>query len=395
MKILVVATKSPWPPQDGGRLALWLTMQGLAAAGHELMLVAPVESGVEARCAATFDALQSVCVPHLLVSPRRHWLGAVSSALATGRSLSVVRHRAVVIEEGVARCVASWRPHLIHVEQLQALANCDAARAAKIPIVLRMQNIESSLWNQVARLRTVAWPLRWEARRLRREERRALRVAARVVALTESDARQLREMEDINAESHVFAVAPAFPRELDCAMRLEGAPSIVLAGSTGWWPNEHGIRWFADAVMPLLTSRVPTARAHVFGGPPIDRVGILWHRAPAEAIDAFPAASIVAIPLHVGSGIRMRILDAWARGLPVVATSVAAAGLPVVSGRELLIADSAVEFVDAIRRLGQDESLRQTLVAAGRLYLARHHDGVAVTADLLRVYGQAVSATGS
>jgi hypothetical protein len=391
MKVLVVATKSPWPPQDGGRLALWLTMQGLAAAGHELMLVAPVESGVEGSCAASLEALKAVCIPQLLVSPRRHWLEAGASALVHGRSLSVARHRSVVIAQGVARCIESWRPHLVHVEQLQALANCSAARAAAIPIVLRMQNVESSLWSQVAGLRAMAWPLRWEARRLRDEERRALHVAARVVTLTERDAAQLRDTDADRAESRVFPIAPAFPPELGRAKRLDGSPSIVLAGSTGWWPNEHGIRWFADAVMPLVSSRQPDARAHVFADMTVERLGVICHRAPADAIEAFPESSIVAVPLHVGSGIRMRILEAWARGLPVVATSIAAAGLAVETGRELLIADSAEEFASAIERVDRDETLRQALVAAGRAYLARHHESVAETAALLRVYEQALA----
>ena len=92
------------------------------------------------------------------------------------------------------------------------------------------------------------------------------------------------------------------------------------------------------------------------------------------------------MPLLTGSGIRMRILEAWARGLPVVATRVAAAGLAVESGRELLIADSADAFAQAVQRLQADATLRAQLIANGRAYLRRHHEPAACAAALIDHY---------
>ena len=147
MKILVVATKSPWPPIDGGRLALWLTLQGLAAAGHQLQLVAPVDQLADAYCPHALAELATLCTPHLVVARRHGWLAAAWRALRDNAALTVARHRLDAVEQAVKHIAQSWQPDVIHVEQLQAFGN---AVTAGVPIVLRMQNVESSLWQQVA-----------------------------------------------------------------------------------------------------------------------------------------------------------------------------------------------------------------------------------------------------
>jgi polysaccharide biosynthesis protein PslH len=390
MRILVVATKSPWPPRDGGRLALWLTLRGLADAGHEVMLVAPVDNQAEAGSEADLSALRRVCIPQLVVATRRSWLMSVIDALVNRRAVTVARHRLSAVQAKISDRVTSWRPDILHVEQLQALGNCDAARCARVPVLLRMQNVESSLWHQVARARWQSRPLGWEARRLQRDEARALRSVNRVVALTVRDALALREAVDISQANRITAIAPPFPGALDAAEPLSGQPCVVLAGSSGWWPNREGTDWFVDHVHPLLMAALPNAQVHIFGGSERAVSGVKVHAAPDDAIAAFPNDAIAAIALHIGSGIRMRILEAWARGLPVVATSTAAAGLQVQSGRELLIADSAEDFAAAIRRVAEYKALRQALIDGGRDYLSRHHDSAVQTAALVQQYEAAM-----
>lgn len=386
MKILCVATKSPWPPNDGGRLALWLTLQGLAAAGHTLRLVAPVHSMPDAR---VLDMLRSVCEPVLVPVPPRSWVRAAAAALRHGTALTLARHRHVQVSAAVASSLREFAPDVVHVEQLQALAHCDAARGAGVAVVLRMQNVESALWEQVGRARWRFAPLRIEAARLRRDETRALATCSHTVALTGRDAIALRG--PAHGEHRVTAIAPPFPPVLDAGPPQPGAPALALAGSAGWWPNRDGTRWCLDAVAPLLRKALPDARLHVFGGERVDAPGTIWHVAPDDARTAFPAGAIALVPLHIGSGIRMRILEAWARGLPVIATSTAAAGLAVTSGRELLIADTPHATVDAIATLARDPAACAALVAAGRDHLARHHDAQALTATLVAVYRAAIA----
>lgn len=382
MKILVVATKSPWPPHDGGRLVLWLTLKALAAAGHTLHLVAPADAGGAEP--ATLDQLRTVCTPQLIPLRPRGWAAAAWRAAREGSALSLLRHRHAAVAAAVAACITDWRPDIVHAEQLQALGNCDAAFGTESRVVLRMQNVESSLWQQLAQARPLLPLLAFEARRLRAAEARLLQHVAATLTLTADDAAALRVIAP-RAAANIAAVAPPFPSELPAGPRVAGEPALVLAGSAGWWPNRQGLDWFLADVAPRLRGDAGL-RIHLFGaGVPAWR-GVVAHAAPADSAAAFPHGAVAAVPLLTGSGIRMRILEAWARGLPVVATRVAAAGLSVESGRELLIADSAGSFAQAVQALQADAALRAQLIANGRAYLRQHHEPAACAAALAQQY---------
>lgn len=383
MKILVVATKSPWPPHDGGRLVLWLTLQALAAAGHTLHLIAPVDADVVD--AVALGPLRTVCTPQLIPRRPRGWAAAAWRAAGDGSALSLARHRHAAIAAAVAARIADWRPDIVHAEQLQALANCDAAFTGGPPVLLRMQNVESSLWRQLAQARPwLRAILGFEARRLRAAEARLLPRVAATVTLTDDDAAALRGIAP-GAAANIVAIPPAFPAELPAGPRIDGEPALALAGSAGWWPNRQGLDWFLAEVAPQLRDDA-TLRVHVFGAARAAPRDVVVHAAPADSARAFPDGAIAAVPLLTGSGIRMRILEAWARGLPVVATSVAAAGLAVESGRELLIADGAGAFAQAVQHVHADAALRARLIAHGRAYLRRHHEPAAAAAALAQHY---------
>jgi glycosyltransferase involved in cell wall biosynthesis len=382
MKILVVATKPPWPPHDGGRLVLWLTLQALAAAGHALHLIAPVDA--DDVDPAALAHLRTVCTPQLIPLRPHGWAAAAWHAAREGSALSLARHRHAAVAAAVAARIADWRPDIVHAEQLQALGNCDAAFGAGARVVLRMQNVESSLWRLLAQARPLLPLLAYEARRLRAAEARLLRRVAATVTLTGDDAAALRTIAP-QAAANIVAVAPPFPAELPAGPRVAGEPALVLAGSAGWWPNRQGLDWFLADVAPRLRDSAGL-RLHVFGGGTPSQRDVVAHAAPADSAAAFPDGAIAAVPLLTGSGIRMRILEAWARGLPVVATRVAAAGLAVESGRELLIADSAGAFAQAVQRLQADPALRAQLIANGRAYLRRQHEPAACAAALTDQY---------
>jgi glycosyltransferase involved in cell wall biosynthesis len=178
---------------------------------------------------------------------------------------------------------------------------------------------------------------------------------------------------------------------LPAGPELPGEPALALAGSAGWRPNADAALWFMKAVWPHIARAFPRARLHLFGGRDDGRGhGVASHPAPVDSLSAFPLNGLCVVPLHAGSGIRMRILEAWARGLPVIATTIAARGLDVVSGRELVIADSAEQFVAAIERLTHDAGFRQALIAAGRDYLRTRHDPAAATDALVAAYRAAI-----
>lgn len=105
-----------------------------------------------------------------------------------------------------------------------------------------------------------------------------------------------------------------------------------------------------------------------------------------ESRAAFPRGALLAVPLFVASGVRMKILEAWARRVPVVASPTAVSGLEATHGRHLLVAPTAEAFVESIVSLHRDPSRRATLVAGGASLLAERHKPASVAEALGLVY---------
>jgi hypothetical protein len=316
----------------------------------------------------------------------RPLLRAALAGLPRSLPASVARHRKPAVERRVGSLLDTEPFEVVHAEQLQAVANCRVpAASARVPLVLRAQNVESRLWSGFAR----GWlgPLaRLEARRLRAFEAAAVAGSALTLALTTEDASALALLSA--APYKVAVVRAPFPECLPAAdSRLAGEPALVLLAGRGWPPNALGAAWFEREVWPAVQASVPGARLHRFGDdlpPPAD--GVVVHPSPPDSREAFAPGAILVVPLLVASGVRMKILEAWARGVPVVATPAAAAGLEARAGRELLIATSAEDFAHSVRRLSDDPRWAAELARHGREQLARLHDPQLVAARLEQWY---------
>jgi hypothetical protein len=386
MRLLWVVTKAPWPPIDGGRVVVANTLRALAAEGHELTLVSPFDPDGQDR--QQLEAhLRQFCEPRLVAASPRSLARAFVRSKCDGIPLAISRHVQPAVRHEVARCLSLTRFQLVHAEQLQALPQCEPAVRQSVPIVLRAQNVEADLWAGLARFWRLLRPIAaHECARLARYEGEAVRTVAATVALTARDADRLREL--TAADGTVQHVPAPFPEWLPSEARpLSGAPAVVLL-ENGWWPNREGTAAFVSRMWPWVHGQMPAAVLHLFGTSVPSRLpgGVVVHPPPAESGVAFPLGSILVVPLRVASGGRIKILEAWARGVPVVATAEAAAGLEAQDGRELLIADDGASFTAAIRRFHQDTAFAAASIAAGRALLRRLHDPRSVAKQLVEVY---------
>ncbi len=384
MNILFIASRPPWPPTDGGRVLMAYTVEGLIHRGHHVTVVAPTAGGLPnagSGAAPVSDRLRLVLIP----DQRPSGLSAVLMSVLQGWPLSVARQSSAATRVEVARSVGAERFDVVHVQQLQALPKADAAFGWRVPVVLRTENVESDLWHALSATRPLVRPLvLLEAHRLARYEARALGRVAATAALTESDARRLRRLAP---DADVEVVPAPMPTQLPAASRaLEGDPAVVVVASR-WLPNQEGVVWFAGDMWPAILRALPDARLHLFGA---DRraagAGTVMHDGLQESRDAYAPGAILVVPLRIGSGVRVRILEAWARGVPVVATRAAVEGLEIADGHGVRLADTADAFVRAISELRDSADARERLIAAGRALLADRHDPDACAARLEAIY---------
>jgi hypothetical protein len=254
------------------------------------------------------------------------------------------------------------------------------ALMARLPVVLRAQNVESDLWRGAGG----AWRRR-EAARLARWEGEMVGRAARTLAVSDSDAAVLAALAPA---ARVETVPVPFPAELPAGPPLPGSPAVTLLCGAGWRPNREGAEAFVARTWPRVRAALPQARLHVFGEARVVGAGVALHPAPADAASAFAAGAMLVVPLNVASGIRMKVLEGWARGVPVVATPAAANGLGG-TGEELLVGEMGEELAAALVALAGDPARQQGLVEAGRALLRRRHHPPEVRHRLLAGYDAA------
>jgi hypothetical protein len=223
-----------------------------------------------------------------------------------------------------------------------------------------------------------------------RYEVRALRRASLVIALTEHDRTVLHELSGFR-DDRIRPVTAPFPTGLPAGTNgLTGDPAVTLMDGP-WWPTRDATDWFVSKIWPEIRRVSPEAVLHCFGYRALpDRPGMEYHPAPAESSEIFSANTILAVPLRIASGVRMKILESWSRGIPVVASPEAARGLDSQHGRNLLIADSPWQFAESIKRLRTDNGLREQLITGGRSTLAEHHDPAEVGELLVTAYRDAM-----
>jgi hypothetical protein len=389
LRILFVGTKPAFPPFDGGRLLMWNTIVQLAARGHRITFVAP-DLSLDHR--ESEDHLSQHCEAVHLVSARTGFFTpSLIGAAMTGKPVSIIRHSHRAVRKLITEEIIRKTYDVIHAEQVHSLVNLP--RSGNLPpVVLRAQNVESQLWRMVAGIKPrVAWLARREARRMSAHEADALSRSATTIALTANDGDILGGAMGM-AVRRIRVIPPPFPSLLPKAEEpLEGDPAIVLVAGS-WLPNWDSTRWFLASIWDEIRRLSPAAKLHVFGSrAPRNATAVRWQNMAEESISLFRPGGILVVPLRIASGIRMKILEAWARGVPVVATPEAVCGLDGTDGKEFLLARNGPEFAAAIQRLRQRPEIRKELVAGGRSALATRFEPNLVASMLEEAYLEAAA----
>jgi glycosyltransferase involved in cell wall biosynthesis len=154
---------------------------------------------------------------------------------------------------------------------------------------------------------------------------------------------------------------------------VEKHNEISFSGNLGYEPNYTAVRWFIENVWPELHGRRPRLGWRVIGRNESAVRGLvsgdeqITLTGPVEdAVKELARARLAIVPVQAGSGTRIKIIEAWAAGLPVVSTTIGAEGLPAVPGEHLLIADTPAEFLTAIEKVLDSPELQLSLGRAGR-----------------------------
>jgi glycosyltransferase involved in cell wall biosynthesis len=172
----------------------------------------------------------------------------------------------------------------------------------------------------------------------------------------------------------------------------EGPPIFFHLGSMDWMPNEEGVRWLLRAVWPRVMQAHPQARLHLAGNRmPKDMIRArvpgttVTGRVP-DAIGYMAGRHVMLVPLFSAGGMRVKIIEGMAMGKCVISTTVGAEGIHCTNGEDILLADSAAAFAEAIDRVIMDPQLAARIGGHGRRLVEREHTNAHTIHELVALY---------
>jgi polysaccharide biosynthesis protein PslH len=294
-------------------------------------------------------------------------LRRVVASIAPGESFFTAGQVPSPLIRYVQRLVDEHEYAAIHVDDLPIrcalpMRNCPA-------VVYASHNCEYALFHRRAEIETE--PLRTvaliDAERVRRIESALAERSVLITACSEDDIRDLVEFCGMDARRAVVVPNGVdVAHYADVAARTSDPATVLVSGSMDWRPNQQGLRWFVTEVLPKLARAVSdgTCRVRVAGRMTPDLVrelaelrGVTPVPNPADMREELADARIVIAPILASSGTRLRILEAWAAGRPVVTTPAGAFGLEYRDGDEVLCAQEPAAFAEAIERILRDPQL--------------------------------------
>lgn len=390
MKILFVTTHSPRPADSGGKIVSYNTIRHLRLRGHEVTEFPLVDVAESALIPASHDAASGIPV-----RPVRR-----TSFLRTVRALPFLPYPvARYWDERVCASLLSeleaGNYDLVHCDHLHTAGyGLRAKRELGTPIVLTAHNVEHVLWRGFS---VLGWNVtrrlacRLESLRVRRYEAHVVAAFDACLALSEGDARSLSALRD-------GGTATAIPPGVDvvsftpCPER-EQAGAVVFCGRTDWPPNADGVLWFHRFVWPRIRQHNPDARLWIVGGNPPRAIRRLscdpnvqvtgWVEDPREYL---AMAQVVVVPLRIGSGVRIKILEALAMRRAVVSTPVGCQGLEVAGGEHIMIARDPEDFARKTLYLLSHPRCRHDLGEAGRTLIESQYTWEQAAVAIEQVY---------
>lgn len=399
MRLLFLSMTLPWPPNNGHRMRTWSLLRALTAEGHQTTLLAfayPADLGGDT------GPLRQVCtqleVVPLELASLAGWIGALDRlrALIGSAPYAAGRYRSPEMAGRIQAQLESGRFDAVIVDTVFGTVNLPPT---DVPLLLNNVDVEHVVLERYVRCernpakRLYAW---LEARRLRRFEAEACRRAAVGMPCSAVDGARLHAL----CPGLPLVVVPNVIDTAEYVPPGDDVGDVVLyQGGLDWYPNRDAAQFFASEILPRVRRSRPGTRFVVAGrNPPAafrrrlaSVSGLEFTGTVPDMRPVLSRASVCVVPLRIGSGTRMKILEAAAMGKPVVSTRLGAEGLNFAEDLEILLADDPAAFSRQVVRLLEDAAFRRAVGRAARRRVEQEYTPAVLRHQLGRALARAAT----
>lgn len=416
MRILLLCSKAPWPPKDGGALAMLNMIRAYHKAEHEVTVLAMNTPKHYLYLRSLPDRIQRQAEFYTVdVDTKVRLMDVVANFLFSKKSYHVERFTSGAFRNQLEYILSQKKFDVVQLETLYMTPYIPAIRehAPDALVSLRSHNIEHEIWARRAENETnpiKKYVFTETADRIKTYEEKE--VYGRnpydvLVPITGRDAGIFRKMgsrtpmhvspagfdlenlatEDEDTENDEELIEPKKPIEMEY-------PSVAYLGAMDWEPNREGMDWFLKEVWPIVSASFPNVKFYLAGRSMPDKYYRMADKS-VEVVGEVPDAAeflrskaVVVVPVLSGSGMRVKIIEGMAHGRAVVATNLAAEGIGVTHGDQLFLADSPYEFAECIKVLIEQRALFDAISARASEFIQAKYDNDNIIQKLLEFYQQ-------
>jgi glycosyltransferase involved in cell wall biosynthesis len=402
LRVAIVDEELPYPPTSGKRIRTLNLLTRLARRHHLTYLCHRNADQDEARRAMAFFAdqgIETVVVDRAV--PRKAgplFYGRLVANLFSPLPYSVATHTSRSLRQAIETYAAAHQVDLWHCEwtpYAQALRTLVGVRR-----LVMAHNVESLIWQRYYETEThplKRWYIKHQWKKFAGFERTAFTEATRVVAVSDEDAALMRqqfgaspvEVVDNGVDTSYFrpSIAARNPRQ------------VLFLGSLDWRPNLDAVSQLLEHVLPAVCGLEPAAHFRIVGRNPPRALQRQISRFPnvelhANVADVRPYLSqsgVMAVPLRIGGGSRLKILEALANGLPVVSTRTGAEGLRLEPDRHLTVVEGVESMAAALVRCMRRPASALAMAERGRQLVLQTYDWNALAEKLERIWMDCVT----
>ncbi|MDE0316058.1 MAG: glycosyltransferase family 4 protein [Candidatus Poribacteria bacterium] len=396
MKILFLSPTVPYPLTDGGRIRVFNLLKQIAK-NNDVTLLALETQPTDAESITHIQNLgiKVHLVPNSSMLPRISFK-TLFSAFFKRQPITVARYNVPAYREKLRELLSAETFDLVHYEMFHI---AQFYFETDLPRVLSQQNVDSAIWRRLqGETSNLFYKFAYWTQQI------AFQRYERVISPQFDAVTCTSDIDAAVFQQHCAKdIVKVIPNGVDIThyhpdFTSEAPAHLIYIGSMDWYPNEDAVSFFVEEVLPQIQNSVPDAKFSIVGGNPSARVQKLENREGVavtgrvpEIKPYFAEATVFVVPLRIGSGTRLKILEAMAMGKAVVSTTVGAEGLALRDGEEIFIADEPKAFAEAVTQLLTDSSLRQKIGENGRARVEQDYDWRNIGKKLLAVYESVIN----
>ncbi len=394
MRVLQLCHKIPYPPTDGGSLAMNQITQHLMKHGVEVKVIALAPSGSASLIKRIPESYIRETQLEVFPIDTRVKMWPAFKNLFTRESYNISRFFCKKVARRLGYLLQTEKFDIIQLEGLFLTPYIPVIRQhTGTSILFRSHNIEHFIWERMARATSHPFKkayLKFLARRLKAYEMKTIHLVDGLVAISPIDMNYFRN----NDYSHPGITIPfgidteAFkPNDLPVKKN-----TVFHIGSMDWRPNQEGVRWFLEHVWPLVNKRNPELK-FVLAGKNFPEDFYHYSGAHVSVIGEVPDAAefmhiheLMVVPLKSGGGMRVKIIEGMAAGKTIVSTSIGAEGINCRHEENIILADTTEEMADTILHCFENREIFNRVGSQARAFATTQHNMKPIIEKLIGFY---------